>query len=67
MQHFLQVLDEYAMIEVIQAAWENLRSKLPTLNSFDQLVQLHQDYLDEIMDKCFVTKTKTNRVMTLLD
>jgi hypothetical protein len=35
MQHFLQVLDEYAMIEVIQAAWENLRSKLPTLNSFD--------------------------------
>lgn len=67
MEHFMKVLDEYVMVEVISTAWQQLRAKLPTLGSFEQLIQLHSDYLQQIMDKCFVAKAKTNRVMTTLD
>ena len=66
MHHFVRVLDEYAMVEVIQTSWEQLKRKLAQLQTFEQLIQLHSDYLDRIMDRCFVTK-KVNRVMTTLD
>lgn len=63
----MQVLDEYVMIEVIQTAWTKMIATIPTLTSFESLVRTHEDYLRLMQDRCFISKGKTNRVMTTLD
>ena len=67
MQHFIDTIDGYVMTEVIQAAWINLKAKLTTLDVFEDLINLHSEYLDYILDKCFISKSKQNRLMTTLD
>lgn len=54
MQYFVNSLDEYIMTEAITAAWAELKDKLPRIELFEELVHLHADYLDFILDKCFL-------------
>lgn len=67
MHHFFSTLEEYIMIDVINTAWQNLRNSLPTLNTFEQLVELHRDQLDFMMEKCFLQRGKTSRVVETLN
>jgi hypothetical protein len=55
MQYFVSTLEEYVMTEVITTAWMEVKRKLPTLDNFDDLVELHSEYLDFICDKCFIS------------
>ena len=67
MSFFMRVLDEYCTTEVVQTHYTSMREKLPKVQSHEELIQLHADYLDAVKDHCFVSLTQKNRVMTTLD
>ena len=67
MHCFFTTLEEYVMIDVINTSWQNLKKGLPNLNSFEELVDLHRDQLDFMMDKCFLQRGKTSRVVETLN
>ena len=48
MQHFVSVLEQYTMIEVIQAAWVIFKQNLAHQTVFEDLIKLHNEYLDSI-------------------
>ena len=46
MQHFAKVIEEYIASQVIDVSWHEFQSNLGTqINSFDDLIQCHADYL----------------------
>jgi hypothetical protein len=67
MHHFFTTLDEYLMTEVIHTAWHHFKSRLPSLNSFEELVDLHREYLNFMLDKSFLQRGKTSRVVDTLN
>ena len=48
MQHFVSVLEQYTLIEVIQAAWVIFKQNLVHQTVFEDLIKLHNEYLDSI-------------------
>lgn len=54
MHNFFTTLEEYILTDVIKSAWQNLKNRMPTLNSFEELIDLHREYLDFMMDRCFL-------------
>ena len=48
MQHFVSVLEQYTLIEVIQAAWVFFKQNLANQTVFEDLIKLHNEYLDSI-------------------
>jgi hypothetical protein len=48
MQHFVSVLEQYTLIEVIQAAWVVFKQNLAHQTVFEDLIKLHNEYLDSI-------------------
>lgn len=55
------------MTEVIHTAWHHFKSRLPSLNSFEELVDLHREYLNFMLDKSFLQRGKTSRVVDTLN
>ena len=41
MHHFVRMLEEYIMTEVIEAEWTGLRKRIDSVNLFEDLVVLH--------------------------
>jgi hypothetical protein len=48
MQHFVSVLEQYTLIEVIQPAWVIFKQNLAHQTVFEDLIKLHNEYLDSI-------------------
>ena len=48
MQHFISVLEQYTQIEVIQASWTVFKQNLAHQTVFEDLIKLHNEYLDTI-------------------
>lgn len=48
MEHFVKVLDQYTQLEVIQAAWTIFKQNLTHQTVFEDLIKLHNEFLDSI-------------------
>ena len=48
MQHFIQVLEQYTLIEVIQASWTVFKQNLAHQTIYEDLIKLHNDFLDSV-------------------
>lgn len=46
MQHFVTMLEQYAMTEVIESLWTTFRESLAHITVFEDLIKLHNDFLD---------------------
>lgn len=65
MQHFISMMEQYALTEVIEASWKNFKDSLTRIQDFEDLIKLHNDFLDQILVKCFIDK-KDHKVMGLI-
>ena len=54
---FMRVLDEYCTTEVVQTHYTRMRESLPKVQSHEELIRFHADYLDTVKDHCFVSVT----------
>jgi hypothetical protein len=57
MHYFASLLEEYVMFEVIQSEWLNFKKALTSISLFEELVDLHNNYLNAILEKCFLRGT----------
>ena len=62
MQYFLKTIDEYVMVAVIQSQWKIFKKQLAQINYFEDLISLHNAYLDTILEKCFLGRARDNRL-----
>ena len=54
MHYFATLIEEYVLVEVIQTQWVYFKNSLENIMLFEELVDLHNNYLDTILDKCFL-------------
>jgi hypothetical protein len=47
------------MVDAVDSRWEHLKKKLSSVQVFEDLVQLHIDYLDQILDKSMLGRKET--------
>jgi hypothetical protein len=57
MYYFTSLLEEYVMNEVIQTEWLRFKKALTSISLFEELVDLHNGYLNTILEKCFLRGT----------
>ena len=57
MFHFVSQLQYYVYFEVIESAWQEFAEGLPKANDLDHLIASHQNYLNVIFRKIFMTDT----------
>lgn len=62
MQYFLRTIDEYVMVAVVQSQWSILKRQLAHVDYFEELIALHNAYLDTVLEKCFLARARDNRL-----
>ena len=62
MQHFTQMLEQYALTEVVEGSWQIFKNNLPHQVYFEDLIRLHNEFLDNIIVKFFIDK-KDHKIM----
>ena len=65
MQYFVRMLEEYVMMEVIEAEFSKLKKELAKVNLFEELVALHNQFLDNILEKCMLEKISSKMLICL--
>ncbi|CAG9322383.1 TUBGCP6 [Blepharisma stoltei] len=65
MQHFLDIFQGYIASEVHGTAWKFLKSSIQKCKNLDELIDLHKQYLERVLLKCFLD-LKGNVVMEQL-
>ena len=55
MSHFVSNFNAYLMFEVLESAWNTLRSKMSSAKCLDEVVTAHDLYLAEIEDRALLT------------
>lgn len=55
MLHFIQNFIYYMMLEVIELNWLNMMEAISKQESADDLISLHNKFLERIMDDCLLT------------
>lgn len=48
MQHWVTALEQYSLNEVIQGSWAKFKQSLSRQSVFEDLVTLHNDFLDAV-------------------
>jgi len=66
MHHFVQMIEQYCQTEVIEAAWSRFRKGMAQIQLFEDLVRIHNEFLDHVLFKCFIDK-KDSKIRGLLD
>ena len=57
MQYFVTLIEEYVMYEVIQNQWTQFKQQLVKIQLFEELVDLHNNYLNAVLTRCFLRGT----------
>lgn len=57
MQYFVTLIEEYILNEVIQSQWLAFKTALEKIDLFEELVELHNNYLNTVLAKCFLRRT----------
>jgi gamma-tubulin complex component 2 len=55
MLHFLQNYQYYVMFEVLEPRWHELEHNLENVNTVDELMNHHTDFLDTCLRECLLT------------
>jgi gamma-tubulin complex component 3 len=55
MLHFISNLEYYILFEVIESSWAGLLSNLKSSKDLDLLIESHNNYLDNILEKCLLS------------
>ncbi|EFA79283.1 spindle pole body component 97 [Heterostelium album PN500] len=63
MIHFLQNLEYYMMLEVIEPNWIKMRQSIKNSKTVDEVIKVHDDFLETCLAECMLTDT---RLVTLL-
>mmetsp|Transcript_42979 Transcript_42979/g.31384 ORF Transcript_42979/g.31384 Transcript_42979/m.31384 type:complete len:114 (+) Transcript_42979:44-385(+) len=66
MQHFISMMEQFVLTEVIEALWTKFKESLTNISVFEDLIRLHNDFLDKVMQKCYIDK-KDNKVLALIN
>ena len=57
MQHFISMIDQYTYSEVIDKSWIILQGKIKDAKGYAELVEAHREYVNRIVEKCFLSKS----------
>ncbi|KAF9181835.1 hypothetical protein BGZ50_005300 [Haplosporangium sp. Z 11] len=63
---FVQQFAYYVCSEVLEPKWRDLASKLATVATVDQVLQIHSDFLDTCLNECMLTNSKLLRIYSKL-
>ena len=55
------------MVAVIQSQWKIFKKQLAQINYFEDLISLHNAYLDTILEKCFLGRARDNRLQITIN
>ncbi|EDW56163.1 GM22736 [Drosophila sechellia] len=57
MMNAIQNLEYYMMIEIIEPNWHIFIEKMKTVENVDNVLRLHQDFLDSCLKNCMLTES----------
>lgn len=53
--HFINIFSNYLMVDCIEGLWEKFYNKLCNAQDLDELNRLHTEFVDNVLESCFVT------------
>lgn len=57
MMNAIQNLEYYMMIEIIEPNWHIFIEKMKKVENVDNVLRLHQDFLDSCLKNCMLTES----------
>lgn len=66
MMNAIQNLEYYMMIEVIEPTWHEFVSKMEKVSNVDEVLTVHQDFLDDCLYNCMLKTPALLRSVTKL-
>ncbi len=64
MLHFCKNYLYYIMADVLEPKWHKFKSKLPTMKSLDEVLALHNEFLDECLKECLLSDSQILNILT---
>jgi len=58
--HFIMSLHNYLTLEVLETQYKKLLKKFKTLNNLDELIIAHDEFINNIKQKCFLDNNNNN-------
>ena len=66
--HFINILSNYLMVESIEAQWEKFYKNLTNAEDLDELIRIHNKFIQNIQEHCFISTESVNRqIIKILD
>lgn len=59
MHGFTCTFEQYIMIDAIDAGWQSFNKRLQSIQVFEDLISIHNEYLDKILDKSMLGRKET--------
>lgn len=66
MMSAIQNVEYYMMIEVIEPTWHEFVAKLDTVSNVDEVLLVHQEFLDDCLYNCMLKTPELLRAITKL-
>eukprot|EP01132_Coremiostelium_polycephalum_P009740 gene9740-11961_t len=63
MIHFLQNLEYYMMLEVLEPNWNKMRKSIKESKTVDDVIKLHNDFLERCLTECMLTDTRLVKIL----
>ena len=61
--HFIISLHNYLTLEVLETQYKKLIKKIHSVNSIDELINAHNEFIISIKQKCFLDNKNNNNIM----
>ena len=55
----MSTFEEYLMIDGIESGWLSLKSQMSSIQIFEDLIKIHNEFLDKILDKSMMGRKET--------
>ncbi|EGC38081.1 hypothetical protein DICPUDRAFT_53526 [Dictyostelium purpureum] len=63
MINFLQNLEYYMMLEVLEPNWNKMKNSIKTSKTVDDVIRIHNDFLETCLTECMLTDTKLVHIL----
>jgi len=64
MLHFCKNYLYYMMADVLEPKWHKFKAKLPSMKSLDEVLALHNEFLDECLKECLLSDPQILNILT---
>ena len=61
--HFIISLHNYLTLEVLETQYKKLIKKIDSINSIDELINAHNEFVNNIKEKCFLDNKNNNNIL----